>query len=84
MPRTDDHTHTPFCLRAEGEPKVFVKKALALGMSAYGIADHAPLPPHLEHIAPLRMRCRELPDSLHTYEPPARHSRTPLIVYGPL
>lgn len=41
----DYHTHTPLCHHAEGEPEAFVQRALALGLSAYGISDHAPLKP---------------------------------------
>ncbi len=62
MPRTDYHTHTPLCMHAVGEPEVFVKRALALGMSAYGISDHAPLPPGREHIDALQMSYRQLQD----------------------
>ncbi len=64
MPRTDYHSHTPLCLHAEGEPEAFVEKALALGMSTYGIADHAPMPREREPFDAWRMRCSELPDYL--------------------
>ncbi len=61
MPRTDYHTHTPLCHHAEGEPEAFVEKALALGMDAYGIADHAPAPPDREPFDDWRMSCADLP-----------------------
>ena len=41
----DYHTHTPLCQHARGEPEEFVEKALAAGLSEYGIADHAPMRP---------------------------------------
>ncbi len=68
MPRTDYHTHTPLCLHAEGEPEAFVEKALALGMSTYGIADHAPMPQEREPFDSWRMRCCELPSYLRWIE----------------
>ncbi len=68
MPATDYHTHTPLCLHAEGEPEAFVEKALALGMSAYGIADHAPMPPAREPFDSWRMRFSQLPEYLRWIE----------------
>lgn len=44
MYRTDYHTHTFLCHHAEGEPEAFVERALKLGLSEYGISDHAPMP----------------------------------------
>ncbi|MFI3243448.1 MAG: histidinol-phosphatase [Akkermansia sp.] len=43
MRRCDYHSHTPLCLHAEGEPEAFVAQAISLGLSQYGIADHAPI-----------------------------------------
>ncbi len=68
MPRTDYHTHTPLCMHAEGTPEAFVEKALSLGMSAYGIADHAPMPRAREPFDLWRMRCSELPDYIRWTE----------------
>ena len=68
MPASDYHTHTPLRLHAEGEPEAFVQKALALGMSVYGIADHAPMPPAREPFDAWRMRCAELPQYLRWIE----------------
>lgn len=41
----DYHTHTPLCQHAEGGPEQFVDRALELGLSEYGISDHAPQRP---------------------------------------
>lgn len=64
MARTDYHTHTPLCLHAEGEPEEFVRQALALGLSEYGIADHMPMPPETEPYDEWRMRFCQLPEYL--------------------
>lgn len=61
MQRTDYHTHTPLCLHAQGEPESFVAKALELGLTTYGIADHAPMPPEQEPYDNWRMRCADIP-----------------------
>lgn len=61
MVRTDYHTHTPLCLHAEGEPEAFVARARQVGLSTYGIADHAPAPPEQEPFDDWRMRCADLP-----------------------
>lgn len=55
----DYHTHTPLCRHAEGEPEQFVERALALGLSEYGISDHAPQRP--EPFDDWRMAEAELP-----------------------
>ncbi len=68
MPRADYHSHTPLCLHAEGEPEAFVEQALALGMHAYGIADHAPMPREREPFDNWRMRCDQLPGYLSWIE----------------
>ncbi len=59
--RTDYHTHTPLCLHAEGEPEAFVQRALELGLTEYGIADHAPALPEMEPFDNWRMRYDDLP-----------------------
>ena len=61
MQRTDYHTHTPLCRHAYGSAEAFVKQALALGLSTYGIADHAPMPKEMEPYDDWRMLCAELP-----------------------
>ncbi len=60
MLRTDYHTHTPLCLHAEGTPQEFISAALQLGLHTYGIADHAPMPPHLEPFDNWRMKSAQL------------------------
>ncbi len=44
MGMTDYHTHTPLCRHAEGTPEEFVESAARVGLTEYGIADHAPMP----------------------------------------
>lgn len=61
MVRTDYHTHTPLCRHAEGSPRDFAAQAKALGLGAYGIADHAPMSPDQEPFDDWRMRCADLP-----------------------
>ena len=61
MQRTDYHTHTPLCQHAEGTPQAFVQQALALGLTTYGIADHAPMPPEQEPYDEWRMLSSDLP-----------------------
>lgn len=61
MQRTDYHTHTPLCQHADGPPEAFVRQAIALGLSSYGIADHAPMPPEQEPYDEWRMLSSELP-----------------------
>ena len=56
----DYHTHTPLCRHAHGEPESFVNAALAAGLSAYGISDHAPHVP--EPFDDWRMTQAQLPD----------------------
>jgi len=38
----DHHIHTRLCRHAEGEPREHVERAIGLGMSALGFADHLP------------------------------------------
>ena len=38
----DYHIHTGLCPHAEGEPREYVERAIGLGMSAMGFADHLP------------------------------------------
>ena len=40
----DYHLHTPLCHHASGWPADFARKALELGMSEIGFADHNPMP----------------------------------------
>lgn len=41
----DHHIHTGFCPHASGEPRVCVERAVELGMSELGFAEHLPFPP---------------------------------------
>ena len=38
----DYHIHTGLCPHAEGEPREYVERAIGLGMSEMGFADHLP------------------------------------------
>lgn len=39
----DYHIHTALCGHADGEPREYVERAIALGMTEMGFADHLPL-----------------------------------------
>ena len=41
----DHHVHTGFCPHAAGDPRVIVERALGLGMTELGFAEHLPFPP---------------------------------------
>jgi histidinol-phosphatase (PHP family) len=41
----DHHVHTGFCPHATGEPRACVERALSLGMTELGFAEHLPFPP---------------------------------------
>ena len=41
----DHHVHTAFCPHAAGEPRSVVERALELGMTELGFAEHLPFPP---------------------------------------
>lgn len=56
----DYHTHTPLCLHASGDPEEYVDAAIAAGLTAYGISDHAPCPP--EPFDDWRMLSAQLPE----------------------
>lgn len=60
MRLADYHTHTPLCMHAEGAPEEYVKQALALSLTEYGIADHAPVLP--EPFDDWRMLHAQLPE----------------------
>jgi histidinol-phosphatase (PHP family) len=55
----DYHTHTPLCRHAEGEPEAYAAAANALGLTEYGVSDHAPALP--EPFDDWRMLESELP-----------------------
>ena len=38
----DYHIHTQFCRHADGEPREYVERAIALGMTEMGFSDHLP------------------------------------------
>ncbi len=42
----DYHIHTALCGHAVGEPRQYVERAIALGMTEIGFADHLPLSMH--------------------------------------
>lgn len=42
----DYHIHTALCGHADGEPREYVERAIALGMTEIGFADHLPLSMH--------------------------------------
>jgi histidinol-phosphatase (PHP family) len=47
VPKTsppDYHLHTPLCHHATGEPTEFAARALELGFTEIGFADHSPMP----------------------------------------
>lgn len=56
----DYHTHTPLCMHAEGESKVFVNAAIVAGLTEYGISCHAPA--HPEPFDDWRMLESQIPD----------------------
>lgn len=56
----DYHSHTPLCQHASGEPEEYVDAALRVGLSEYGISDHAPAQP--EPFDDWRMLEAQLPD----------------------
>lgn len=79
MYRADFHTHTPLCRHADGEPEEFVRRALELGLSEYGIADHAPMPE--EPFDDWRMRRNELAAYVEWIERARRAARgTGLVI----
>jgi len=41
---TDYHVHTPLCLHAQGWPIEFAARAVELGLTELGFADHNPMP----------------------------------------
>jgi histidinol-phosphatase (PHP family) len=55
---TDYHVHTPLCQHAQGWPVEMAARAVALGLSELGLADHNPMP---EPFDDWRMRREELP-----------------------
>jgi histidinol-phosphatase (PHP family) len=40
----DYHMHTPLCRHAKGEPVDYARRALELGLTEIGFADHSPMP----------------------------------------
>ncbi len=39
----DYHIHTPLCGHADGEPREYVERAIAVGLTEIGFSDHLPL-----------------------------------------
>lgn len=74
----DYHTHTPLCRHAQGEPEAYIDQALAAGLSAFGMSDHAPARP--EPFDDWRMFERELPEYFQLIERARNHagSRIPV------
>lgn len=54
----DYHVHTPLCRHAEGWPVEFAARAVELGLSELGFADHNPMPAPFDD---WRMRREDLP-----------------------
>ena len=61
----DLHMHTHLCAHAEGEPKDYAKRAVALGLGELGISEHAPMPSGYDA---LRLAEDRLPDYLAMVE----------------
>lgn len=40
--QVDYHMHTPLCNHAEGEPREFVERAIAIGLDEIGFSEHSP------------------------------------------
>ncbi|MBT8037855.1 MAG: histidinol-phosphatase [Verrucomicrobiae bacterium] len=55
----DYHSHTPLCHHAEGTPEEFVQAAIKVGLTEWGISDHAPVQP--EPFDDWRMSTDDLP-----------------------
>jgi len=55
----DHHSHTPLCHHATGTPEAYVDAAVAAGLAAFGISDHAPQEP--EPFDDWRMSVADLP-----------------------
>jgi histidinol-phosphatase (PHP family) len=62
----DYHIHTHMCRHAEGEPREYVERAVELGMTEMGFADHLPFlggwEPRHDLIDDWAMRIDELDD----------------------
>lgn len=62
---TDYHVHTPLCQHAQGWPVEMAARAVSLGLSELGFADHNPMP---EPFDDWRMHREELPRYLDDVE----------------
>jgi len=60
---SDYHVHTPLCHHANGWPQDFAQRALELGLSELGFADHNPMPTQFDK---WRMAIEDLPIYLDT------------------
>ena len=68
----DYHTHTPLCRHASGGPEEYVDAAIAAGLTAFGLSDHAPVRP--EPFDDWRMFESELPDYFALIERARTHA----------
>ena len=57
----DYHMHTELCGHAEGEPQAYVERAVELGFTEIGFADHLPMFEHWRH------RLTMVPEQLDGY-----------------
>jgi len=62
---TDYHVHTPLCRHAQGWPSEMASRAVELGLSEIGFADHNPMPDFFDD---WRMLREELPQYLRDVE----------------
>lgn len=62
---SDYHLHTPLCRHAQGWPVDLARRAVDLGLSEIGFADHSPMPAAFDD---WRMLREEMPDYLDAVE----------------
>jgi histidinol-phosphatase (PHP family) len=73
---SDYHVHTPLCRHAEGWPLEYAQRAVALGLSELGFADHNPMARPFDD---WRMQREELPQYLESVEHArAAHPQLPI------
>ncbi len=65
-PLVNYHTHTWRCLHAEGTEEEYVRRAIDMGFSVLGFADHTPWPYESGYVSGMRMRLDQLRGYLDT------------------